>query len=1348
MNDSLQIIALILGILATGIKIFTHALELRKNLSLTEGLGASQNDIQQTHNIPTHRFRKLLDLSFVLICSAFFALLLTDSLIISGKNPSPGPTTFLIVFAISVGVGLTMWAAWLFRLAELITGCLSVITLVVLIMSSGGPFFSSESDAVAGLSLLLPTVVLVTLAATMFIYYFGNPTGRSLNSKKRIVVSSILLSVVLISSVALGKALITDVASDPRTPKLGRGQALIQNVMRGSLADRRRFYRLASEINLAPTYQKYFRALRQEQQSIPPADTGSSMDRTPSALSNNSRTDKSRPTASPTSAPSPNATNEFFERAKNDAIERGDYDTAAALQRAIRTSSANTEVSKEKGLARANFLVSYFNASDVQNKEAYLIHRLEWIHPVGLESQSSASISLPGTTSEERFEGTGALRMFLALYDQPNLRQTILREFEYPEQIVQFFRERDEKGDSRLRLFGESETTPASPYHKPTLFPKFQTTVNNSQLRQQLTLPVKAEAYVAFQQYQDLSRLIIRQQFNTRLSQSDFERLTSAFNILDDEAQDAFLIYVINNKKVPSDQVYQMLLDLKDVNFDLLANSPDGLAVAKLISILEGNRLNDQGLQDLADRINNSDSRQAKDTFLALLNDENPEHPIKRLFQNEVFSLVDQIHKVLGDDKREFFNAVADPVWTVCKHVAETSLSASNQGVTLQNFPLARYLVDFKKLDDSDQSGLLQQLAISLYQPGGRYSLDPLRSLVAQARSWNDFAGFLCAALLTLPIMLGCVFLGGFLSRRLVARDRVRDLVHEELANSPQDSASFGSPVETLYGREDLVGKLRKLAERGWSTIGIVGRRGVGKSRLLHGLFRSEIDQSSPTIKVWVASPSKFEEEDFIHSIFERLALNTEATIAFHLKANPLSIRRIERRMAQIAAWVYVAVVVVLGVIVYEMYSRLTRSDIVTTWLPILMLVLVSVGVFIYFIAKLQPVNLSSWLQRDRKHNPHTVLLYKEVFEALGVLRQRRSKWSSTYLPTGETLKRIVMSGFAMLFSLSIGYIVLSIDRSYSDFALWLTLIIAGLSCWAWLFLLQRRASGEAESSRYGQSLLSLVANYRSFASTLVHRLWQGALDHRPSQRFSVLICIDELDKIVDLEEIRSLLRKIKAIFEIPGLYYYISMAEDTLAALYLGPSSGKTEIDSAFDHIVEVPPLPCSIGETIAAEYLTTHGLHNQRPRLAQTIAVVSYGIPRDIFRTSDEIMARQNPELLEPWEIVAQLRIMQAEVGYDLRKLSRSQKELLTGESYASALVARTMYQSDLPDESKRLILSLWVLSLIESASHDEALWREYSEKLSGLGYQIPIEPIGEVTDEIEAIHGKMLSLHIQDS
>src|SRR6185503_16601233 len=104
---------------------------------------------------------------------------------------------------------------------------------------------------------------------------------------------------------------------------------------------------------------------------------------------------------------------------------------------------------------------------------------------------------------------------------------------------------------------------------------------------------------------------------------------------------------------------------------------------------------------------------------------------------------------------------------------------------------------------------------------------------------------------------------------------------------------------------------------------------------------------------------------------------------------------------------------------------------------------------------------------------------------------------------------------------------------------------------------------------------------------SMVHRLRQGALGHKAERKFSVLICVDELDKVVDFEEIRAFVRRIKAIFEVPGVYYYVSLAEDTLTSLYLGPAAGKNEIDSAFDHIIRIPQLKCSVGEKIAAEYL-----------------------------------------------------------------------------------------------------------------------------------------------------------------
>jgi len=164
-------------------------------------------------------------------------------------------------------------------------------------------------------------------------------------------------------------------------------------------------------------------------------------------------------------------------------------------------------------------------------------------------------------------------------------------------------------------------------------------------------------------------------------------------------------------------------------------------------------------------------------------------------------------------------------------------------------------------------------------------------------------------------------------------------LIDEETTSFPEDSSTLGTPVE-LFGREEVLRNLRSLAERGWSTIGVVGRRGVGKSRLLFSLFKDRFSESvTPTIRVWVSSPSRFQEEDFIYSMFERLALSTEGTIAGFLNAKPLSVRRMESRAAQIGAWTYAAGLVILGFLVLQMYHRWTRGQIIITLLPILMIV-------------------------------------------------------------------------------------------------------------------------------------------------------------------------------------------------------------------------------------------------------------------------------------------------------------------------------------------------------------------------------------------------------------------------
>jgi len=1361
MNETLQVIVTILGVLSQVILLGRQF--YGKESSEKEAVsGTKQNANIDTSSLHRIESRSLLDLSFVLICSAFFALLLTDSLIISGRNPSPGPSTIITVFLITAVVLVTMCGAWFLGVTEVVTAFLAITTFIVLIISRGGPFFASETDSVAALSLLVPVVALVTLASAMFIYAFGNPLSRSVSKRNRLTISLALIGLVFISGGALGKQLVQDVANNERSPKISSRAAkeLLQKVTAGNLQQRREFYRLASEVSLNHVYSAYYREVAAAQRSVLTDAQQRSADAAPSTPSPTPLASTANPGSVPRSqnapSPKPSSTpNPTSASARPDqwpaeqrsrmqeliakAWREGDYDRAALLQQTYRQLESSSGRLNEEGIGRVRFLVDYFEASDTIAKEKLMTDRLEWIHPVGQTTQYEAVIPLPGTKTEERFTNISTLRIFKALYDQSNLRKKIIAEFEYPEDVRKFFQEERTS----------TQSTGLENLYKPTLFPKFDSTTTTARLQEQLSLPRKEEAFVAYNEYRILATILLKQYLGGKIAESEVDNLAHSFAGLDEAAQDSFRNYVINNKKIPPDQVYQMLLAIKDVDFANLVESQDPLAVEKLASMLTGNRLvNSLALQDLADQIRNKVRDQAaKEILTDVLKNENPDVPIKRLFQKPIFDLVSRMNEFLGQDKKLFFDAVADPVSLVVIHLARTHVEQTRARTPNEVLDVDTYLQDFRGLPYEDQSGILLQLAISLYQPGGPFSLDPVRLLVSQAMSWSNFAALICASLLCLPILLLGVLGGGFFSRKLVARDRIRELISGEGKGVAGRELPLGRPVE-LRGRDEVISNLRGLAERGWSTIGVVGRRGVGKSRILYALSREKAnDTASPTVKVWVSSPSKFQEEDFIHSIFERLTLSTEAAIASFLGAKPLSIRKIESHSAFVGSVFYAGALVVFVVVVYQMFNRLNRADIVITWLPILALVCTSIWLFFNHISKLQPVDLSTWLQRDRSLNSHTVMLYREVYDVLNFLRRRvrnNSLDGLTWKP--GLLKAFGMTALGVMFVASIVVIFTMFDRRLMDVSLLIvpmTIAFSSLILWIYLY---RRVDIE-RSGAYGSSMMSLIADYRSFVTSMVHRLRQGALGHRTEQRFPVLICIDELDKIVDFEEIRAFVRRIKAIFEVPGVYYYVSLAEDTLTALYLGPAEGKNEIDSAFDHIVRIPPLTCDAGEAIALEYLEAHGVSVVIPKLARSISAVSFGIPRDIIRRCDELFALSHGVETSPKGLVAEMRAIQLSLGYELKQLSKAQIDSLSDTCIEAASHARSaVNDGDNQRSEARLLLSIWLLSIVEAAIDrlDGDSWRQITARICDIGYRIPTDPVGDLRIELEEIHGAALGKH----
>jgi hypothetical protein len=74
-------------------------------------------------------------------------------------------------------------------------------------------------------------------------------------------------------------------------------------------------------------------------------------------------------------------------------------------------------------------------------------------------------------------------------------------------------------------------------------------------------------------------------------------------------------------------------------------------------------------------------------------------------------------------------------------------------------------------------------------------------------------------------------------------------------------------------------------------------------------------------------------------------------------------------------------------------------------------------------------------------------------------------------------------------------------------------------------------------------TVASLVFDFRNLARLISHVL-PGPL----------VIGIDELDKVTDPEIMRALLREIKGIFEIPGVFFFVAMSEEAAGALQRGP--------------------------------------------------------------------------------------------------------------------------------------------------------------------------------------------------
>lgn len=1319
---------------------------------------------------------KYLDLAIVLMCSAYFSLVIIDALIISGRNPEPF-FSLIATLVISIFITLILTLLWYRKKAELGLGWGAAITLILLIFAPGGVFFSQgEKGGIAGVNLWLPVPILTLLAITMWIYEYGHPLDRAIPKSQRAKGVIALIFIVLLSTVSLGKQFQFSIKND----KLGRtpgdpsinAKILLDAMNKWPRAQKSIFYAAASDNYLIGNYFSSYQSIEnrsataegdrkklittylatlntrlsgQDQQIMSDRDYETISDGIINILNNGGGDqDVSYYLTSYINSLS-TSVNE---------LSNSDYQVIENYSNDIYSSQIGNTLRK----IDVNQALDTFNNLPIEHQKFFLANRLKWVHATGGKNSGLTTTALPGITPEARFNSISLQMIDHALPLQSSRLGTLCIEFDYPPPISQKFCDKDNQVIiDPFNSRNEIEVSTVS------IFPELEPSYSKKPLLEQLSLPTDYEAYLALKEYSVLSRSIILGKEEQSSKRNFIEQALNQFDTLDSQTKTAFIYYFINfhsgegDTEITSDDIYNTILILKREGINPLDNNGKELDESDIHTlssmIIQGtdpNQLPDNLLTSFAQKILRIKNQDDQEAIRDLLRIQNPDIPIRYLLNTNVFKLVNYLNGNLTNGQRKnFLDAISNPISIVIPSLLETKVLFNEKDFPTNITPTekAQYVdevnnafIKFTQLDNKQQNILLHRLAISLYDAKGIYSHNIFGLIVTQANSWSDNAGLLVASLLYLPIVLLIVMLASFISKQLSGRDRLFQLLSDESSQPDNWQFTVGAP-DIVRGREKIIKRLRNLASRGWGSIAIVGRRGVGKTRILLEMLQESTNNNLPkAISAWISTPSRFEESELIESVLERLTSNVENAISKHLGAKPLEIRRLEMNITAIGTIIYILFWIILGSTFYSMSDRVSSDQITSTWFPLFIVSIISGVVLCVHLLNIQPTDLSSWLERDRSSSPHTVLLYRDAKRVLRFLDNRKKASAKDLSEDTFFLSFFRWAGILVSAAVFLFASISAIDsRSGRTITIPATLIS--------LFIFSGLISSLYSSKRrffQGFSLLSLIAEYRGFVDRAVFRIKHGALGARHVDDFEIVVCIDELDKIIVPSELLAYLRRMKVIFEIPGAYYFLSISEDALHALYLGAAEGKNEIDSTFDHIIRIPPADCNLGEEIARAYLNKHSDKNRNPRIDRTIATISYGVPRDIIRRCDEILANENIQNIEASSVSDTFRKTQANLAYSERLLTREQLREFSGNS-DDALNAISSYinKSHLDnDKSTSIILSLWVLSLISSITtiKENGRWQEYSEAARDIGYRILDEQPAVLIEELNQLQKKV--------
>lgn len=175
-----------------------------------------------------------------------------------------------------------------------------------------------------------------------------------------------------------------------------------------------------------------------------------------------------------------------------------------------------------------------------------------------------------------------------------------------------------------------------------------------------------------------------------------------------------------------------------------------------------------------------------------------------------------------------------------------------------------------------------------------------------------------------------------------------------------------------------------------------------------------------------------------------------------------------------------------------------------------------------------------------------------------------------------------------------------------------------------WLKFSNKRAT---EEKARAISLPELTADYIEFVSNVL-RVFPGKL----------LICIDELDKVTDLDQVRFILREIKGALYAKGTFYMLSISNDALRSFEGRLGDQRDIFESTFDDVFSVRSLDLGSSISILTKRLTSLSAGEKVQSFSYNalvvISVFSAGNARDLIRGFRECATSITNPVINPSE------------------------------------------------------------------------------------------------------------------